>query len=798
VLRLTRRAEGLAGLRARIERRVSRVAARTCLAPLSALLAIGLLSGELWGIPPRFAHFAVLVAVVLATGALLFGCQRIPGREAMAIALAAAAVVGLAILPDPPTRILLLLVWATGASVLAERHPESARGMGGALLAGGALVLLRVVPGVGLLADQISRSLSGAVGTAWGGARLGASASGLTAWLALSAFLVAVPLSGRRRARAFAVISGLALVHAIVQGTLAASLARNLTKDAFFVLGAITVAHAALAGRSPGRLRRSRTLAAAAGLVASALLFAIAILPTLWTDMSGSRRILVYDHAILGSWETPADRPPGAAFTGAMFGLLPEYLQAFGHACDVRDVVDAHSLREPDLVVLINPGRPFSTDERENLLRFVHGGGALLVFADHTDIGGMKGYLDDLLAPVGLMLAFDSAVSVSRDWRRALHVSFPFSTAYGDLDVPVSIGASVEAVPAAANVPLLVGTDAFADPGDRGNTDGAMLGNLRYDAGEAYGGVLLAVATPFGAGKVALFGDTSPFQNVPLATSYAYTDALVRWLTDGAPPWREPVGIVLCVLLVGVAWLAVRLSPNAAIRCALAASLCVALVVGTWAASRPIAPRLPTEGRLAVIERSRTNRLSCRALDPEGIDALTVGLSRSGYLPIVVSEGETAARLKPDDLLISVGATAAIDPAGAGRLLDAVDRGVDLIVGTEWPSAGAADALLGELGVRVEKTPLGSARPVVAGLESNPQLGSAWPLALSDAWTPLAATELGGERFSVAARRSVGAGTIVVVGDVGIFANAALEGKGNYFPENVAFLDRLLEEMRTP
>jgi hypothetical protein len=59
----------------------------------------------------------------------------------------------------------------------------------------------------------------------------------------------------------------------------------------------------------------------------------------------------------------------------------------------------------------------------------------------------------------------------------------------------------------------------------------------------------------------------------------------------------------------------------------------------------------------------------------------------------------------------------------------------------------------------------------------------------------LAEVNLKESAFCTAAERSLGQGHAIAVGDVGIFTNGALETKGHYFAENVAFLALLLEEL---
>jgi hypothetical protein len=157
-----------------------------------------------------------------------------------------------------------------------------------------------------------------------------------------------------------------------------------------------------------------------------------------------------------------------------------------------------------------------------------------------------------------------------------------------------------------------------------------------------------------------------------------------------------------------------------------------ALAGGGAFVATSLSPRLPQVGSLGFIERSRGNLLSVRALADDGIDALSVGLARAGYLPIVVRDRSLTDVARPGDLWVSVGATESIGPAEGERMVSRIQDGVDVLLGVPWPTARASATVLQSLGLGVEKTPLGSARPTVSELADGPQFGSAWPLVFSE------------------------------------------------------------------
>ena len=64
--------------------------------------------------------------------------------------------------------------------------------------------------------------------------------------------------------------------------------------------------------------------------------------------------------------------------------------------------------------------------------------------------------------------------------------------------------------------PVIVARHGFSDRGNQNNADRAFLGNRRYDRGERLGDIVLAADAKQGQGAVLVFGDTSPFQNLPI------------------------------------------------------------------------------------------------------------------------------------------------------------------------------------------------------------------------------------------------------------------------------------------
>ena len=511
-----------------------------------------------------------------------------------------------------------------------------------------------------------------------------------------------------------------------------------------------------------------------------------------WTAPGGSSLDISFvEIDMLASWNTPADVAYGSAFTGASFGLLPRYLEAYGHRTRIVDSIDSEVLANTDLVVIINPGGRIGPGEHDILWSYVRSGGGLVVLGDHTDVGGVMGGVNALLEPAGIGLRFDSAVAARHDWRFALNVASPLSMAHVPAEVHVSIGASVEAKVSLLTTPLLTGTAAFSDPGNRTQEANAYLGNLSFDRGERYGEIPLAITRAYGEGRIALFGDTSEFQNSAMPYSAAYVLSMFEWIADGPPAWCDAARTILAALWILLTPIALRRTGDRGVA-GIAALFLVASLAGSWSLSSRLALETPRDAGWAVVDMAHNQRVSTRALDDASLDGLLVSLGRAGYLPQVVRERPLPS-LGTSDLYVSIGAGSPLRPAEATNLERDIAAGAHALVATQWPTAQTAWPWLKEIGLTVRNIPLGLSRPTVGGSAASPQFGATWALEPDDTWTAIATVTLDEHSFVVASARQLGAGGVTVVGDVDVFLTASLENRGEYVPENLEFLEHLLE-----
>jgi len=700
---------------------------------------------------------------------------------------------------DTAATSLFAAAWIAGTVGLDRRTRNASALMRCAVMIGVVGTILSGTPWLWNVLNRLAVLLTTALFSWAGGGGLGAAASGLSLLVLVSPCLVwAAVRRTRLRLAPLAAAITLFLVHAGASSLCGFPPRLRLAVE--FIYAALLLLLCVGAVRGPRRVTEARRPLWRAVLPALVFLFAFACgmrwLPELAPGRSYAepRTVLFVDHSLLGGWSTPAAAAPGAAFSGANFGLFPEYAGAAGHRVVTAYEIDEERIDGVDLVVIINPGAPFSEEEKETLYAFVRSGGGLLVLGDHTNMGGIMDAVNGLTAPLGLSLAFDSAASLDPGWSRELRVLPPFSERFRPIDVPVSIGASVDAAVHPAVAPFLVGRRAFSDPGEADNTERALLGNLAFDRGERYGDVVLAAVRYLGRGKVALFGDTSVFQNSALTLSYAFTDDLIRWLTDGTGAWRAPfVGALALLLLFGSVLLLDR--SDVLVSGIVAIVFAAGVLCGTAVDVSPKEAGVMT-GPTALIDASHGNLIRWDPLHTSGVEGLGVNLARNGFLPFVHHTSLVGSLPSPQSVVVSVAPTRSYSEREIRALLGWVEQGGGLLVTTGWPQSTALDPFLSRVGISVAPVPLGAVRPDVVSLDVQPQLPSAWPLETSPEWVPLGSVEWDDARYTVIAERAIGLGWIIVVGDNVVFLNENLEGKDYAYVENTALLSALLSRPR--
>ena len=329
-----------------------------------------------------------------------------------------------------------------------------------------------------------------------------------------------------------------------------------------------------------------------------------------------------------------------------MYGMMPIYLESLGAEPVVSPQLSEEDLRGADAVLVIFPNDPWEDGQLARLRRYVEEGGTLLVVGEHSQLdvalveqrkdvdptlaedlkkhaGATEGARSSELALTEEELALqrDMMLRVRKFARQAPENRFNELLTSTGTPVRVSFDCSEFAVggwlhsyevlahPASAGIddaqnafgpvvggtlevrwparPLVVGRFGWSDWGDP-ISGTSMIGDVKYNAGERLGDVVLAAETSVGQGRVVVFGDTSGFTNGLTIGCHPYTSRLFNYLANPAStpqaPQRQALGFVLVLALAAAMIVGARPERLAAVAAVATISLwaCTEATARTW------------------------------------------------------------------------------------------------------------------------------------------------------------------------------------------------------------------------
>ncbi len=596
-------------------------------------------------------------------------------------------------------------------------------------------------------------------------------------------------------------------------------------------------------GENASSLQRPDAVAAKSGLRTAvewaplALALAIPMVTTLSAvngDLSG-RKIVAYQHGSL-NWDKPEHDKFGKAAAG-LYGMLPTLVGCLGAEFTRSEDLAQKDLADADVLVLIHPTGSWPEDRLQRVWDFVRSGGSLLVVAEPRALeGGQTSAFDEVLAPTAIRVCFDTAIAAAAHWQHSLDwIVHPVTHGLGDQANRFALAESASLAVRWPARPLLVGRWGWSDPG----SDAVLTGQYRFDPGERLGDLVLAAEQRIGQGTVIVLGDAFALTNTGRPIGYEFTGRLLGYLasrTSGPQAWwRQALGLVGCVLLVGL--LAWPLEPGrlAATVVLLATALAFS-TAGYWGSRVFPDSRGTSPNCVACIDASHLDAFSGLPWletglaglhladvpedDPrlkrlqwdDGIAGLELNLMRNGCLPIRIGE-LTHEQLKRAGMLISI-APSRDYSAGEQKAVRAfLERGGIWICTAGADRAGPMNRILAGFGLSVPPShlPMGAkgVEPTPIGHRWTPYLNlekyrayvifdSAWPIRCSAENAEVLARGDGDVPIVVSVR--VGEGAIVLIGDGGFATNKNLENDAGLVVdgvrENAAFWRWLIARLR--
>ncbi|UCG49092.1 MAG: hypothetical protein JSU94_04785 [Phycisphaerales bacterium] len=434
---------------------------------------------------------------------------------------------------------------------------------------------------------------------------------------------------------------------------------------------------------------------------------------------SPSARQVAFVGNVMGKWDLPVHERYGkdALPEGAQFGVFRSmFLRAYGFS---EQPVDTLLEGDTGIVIVINPEKGFDRNVHNRIWRFVADGGSLLVLGDHTDIGGIRKPLNELLSPVGIEFEFDSAIPFDQGWnwfgcmRKVKHPILRRVRHEGHVEM--SVGASL-ALRGAAR-PLLIGAQAFSDAG-RPWYGESRLGNMVYDVGERYGDLVLVAESSHGRGKVVVFGDTSSFQSSSVSKSHYFLADLLYYLAGSfrAPFLHEhPVagitGAVACIVLT------IMMRNKRALG---VVPLSVAVLAGAFfLIEESMCKEGLPENDVAVIDISHGTSFAMDNENEFGSEGLGFNILRGGYQPIIVERFDQRL-FKSTSYYFICGPSRAFNADELHILEEYVKGGGNLILSAGRTGKYGGKGLLEKFGVAVGPV-LGPAHTALSHLEKEGQ-----------------------------------------------------------------------------
>lgn len=501
---------------------------------------------------------------------------------------------------------------------------------------------------------------------------------------------------------------------------------------------------------------------------------------------TGPVRVLFFDKKTL-DFQVPDFHRFGDR-SGGMFGFLATFLKESNYITYRQDLTPG-ILDSVDVIITANLLKKLSPDEKQRIWNWVEKGGGLLILGDHTGTDAIREPTNDLLAPSGLEINFDTAVPLRRSWVNAKEFLFhPLGRTGGIMDAELWLGASI--TPGPHGEPFVVGRGAFSDPGDLSNKDRAFLGNLEYDPGEPLGDVVLAAAVHWGKGKAILHGDTSPYQNGTIVRSHSMINREIRWLAckgwlSFVDRWRLP----LLALLLCVAGTAFVIASGTWTPFLVAALLLPVVSVSFWSA---IPGPKGTEWRgdtykMAMIDVSHGQLFDGMSWEDRSIGGVEFNFMRNGYS---MCFGDTPASVDEyhPNLYFLFAPTRPVETPTVDRLEKFVNNGGWVMVSAGWNMVQNVQELLDRFGLKMQNVPLGETSAFAYG--DSLKMTDAYPIAGEGDNIETVATCFGYPTIKVARR---GAGGIIAIGDSQFFYNRNIEGQEEKVVlENVYFIRELL------
>ncbi|RLF34703.1 MAG: hypothetical protein DRN08_04235 [Thermoplasmata archaeon] len=220
-------------------------------------------------------------------------------------------------------------------------------------------------------------------------------------------------------------------------------------------------------------------------------------------------RILIDE--VHSEWE-PTTRPMDKEWYGEIstynYYCLAEWLDhIYSVEKNIDKNIDTSLLSNYDILIIKCPTKPFSQEEINAIVKFVHEGGGLWLIGDHTNVFGMNTYLNSISRKFGINFNYDSTNDLNTGFLSTYTtpkvLKHPILKGISSFDFMTSC--SLKAPLLAEDV--MIGYSLGALPGDYSDKD--FFRKIPLNSDMKFGSFLQSVAVKYGKGKVAAFTDST-------------------------------------------------------------------------------------------------------------------------------------------------------------------------------------------------------------------------------------------------------------------------------------------------
>ena len=485
--------------------------------------------------------------------------------------------------------------------------------------------------------------------------------------------------------------------------------------------------------------------------------------------------------------------------------LAYQLLPGLGYEVDVKDMasINPEDFSRYKLVVLICLQSKMPHEHKNALYESVKKGiSNVMILGDHTDIMGVEEPFNDIMAPLGIELNYDSAIPFGQWGSQIKHHRHPINggralAPIGKGNEPgVSVGASLKLDKNVA-YPVIEAVDGFLDQGTPDAPQFAGLGDMMYTSNEIRGGFVLIAERCFGKGTFLAIGDTALFQNTSLAQNFDYVASIFSYLTH--TPYLLNSPLFFWLLLVGGLIVVCDLILNYSNFLSVGAILVMVFISCASSDLRSQSDIIRSlECGVIIIDNKHGENFKHHDSE-RGITGLLELLYEKKDEITLISNSLS---LLPSQNIKGI---VFLAPRGTSinrhkeRIKSFVNNGGWILFASGYYEMVGHEDLLDAFGVRILPVPLGSTQQITVTDQRfpyTPTFAETWEISTSTQdWT----TEASGFDLPIVVTNSFGHGKIVVISDSFYFLNGHL-GDGSMVSiseRNFEFLSSLLDATNT-